>query len=375
MSDKLRQSWQQILTSRDELQKTYSTINIRSNEGIALYGAGLTGLDAVNYLKNKKIKITCFIDSSEQKQGTVLAGIPIVSHDHPLAKSTSLALITTRSSISAISKQLQTNGFTSMSFLAFYVLDNLDTYSTIRNDTFVDELSRVCLDGLLLAMLTGQYKYCAEIMNETPYFCLPHFQNIGEEYFVDAGAYVGDTSERFIWSNTGLFRKIHAFEPGIAQFNALKIRMKRLIAEWALDPAKLSLINAGLGEHNGKACFGTSSSKLAATSIKNDSSTINNEFPEVPIWNLDSYLEQNQSPVTFIKADIEGMEMQMLRGACRSINRYKPKLAISIYHNLSDLFDIVAIVKSYAPEYNFSLRHHSSNLSETVLYCWVDSLT
>ncbi len=374
MKDTLSQSWQHILGCVNDLKIFYSRINTASEEGIALYGAGLMGLDAVEYLRDRRLKITCFIDNSVQKQGTTLAGIPIVSFDHPLVKASSFVLITTRTAVNEISKQLHADGFDYMSFLAFYVLDNLTRYATVRNDIFEDEMSQTCLDGLLLAMLTGQLKYCAEIMNETPYFCLSHFQNIGEEHFIDAGAYVGDTTEKFIWSNTGLFQHIHLFEPGLLQFKALQTRMHRLIAEWALDPRNISMINAGLAEHNGRACFGTSSSKLAATAIIEDDSIINNEMPGVDVWSLDSYLEQNQCPVSFIKADIEGMEVQMLLGADTVIRKYRPKLAISVYHKPWDLFDIIEIVRSYVSEYKFSLRHHSSNLSETVLYCWVDSI-
>ena len=90
-------------------------------------------------------------------------------------------------------------------------------------------------------------------MDFNQYFCLPQFVNTGNEYFIDAGAYVGDTVEKFIWVNNGGFKHIYAFEPGIIQFNALVKRKERLINEWALDPDSISLINAGLSEKNGEA--------------------------------------------------------------------------------------------------------------------------
>jgi len=372
MKATLSQNWQQILSCVHALQTTYAIIDRASDDGIALYGAGSTGLEAVKYFRNKNVKIRCFIDGSTLKQGTSLAGIPVVSCDHPLAKTTPLVLITTRCSIGTIRRQLQADGHACMSFPAFYVVANLSRYEAVRDDILADDMSRVCLDALLLAMLTGRLGYCADVMNETPYFCLSHFQNIGEEFFVDAGAYVGDTTEKFIWSSTGLFQHVHLFEPGVLQFKALQTRMKRLIEEWALDPNKISMMNVGLGEHNGRACFGTSTDKLAATALLEDTAHSDIGIPYVDVCSLDSYLEQNQFPVSFIKADIEGMEVQMLRGACAALKKYKPKLAISVYHNLSDLFDVITIVRSCVPEYTFSLRHHSSNLSETVLYCWVD---
>ena len=46
--------------------------------------------------------------------------------------------------------------------------------------------------------------------------------------------------------------------------------------------------------------------------------------------------------------DIEGAELPALKGAERSIKRYRPNLAISIYHSLDDFLDI--------PEYINSLK-------------------
>ena len=370
METQISQSWQRVLDCADELRSTYSLVHGASGPGVALYGAGATGLDAVEYLGKRNIRISCFIDNSPQKQGTLLAGIPVVPVGDPQATSAPLALITTRAEIPQIGRRLTEEGIRSIPFLGFYVLDNLDRYAEVRNRILDDDQSRICLDALLAAMLTGRLRHLAEVMNETPYFCLPHFQDIGEEHFVDAGAYVGDTTELFLWRNTGLFRQIHLFEPGVQQFRALQRRMERLVQEWALDTGRISMVNAGLAEEDGRACFGTTSTKLAATALLDDAACA--ELPDVELRSIDSYLERKGLPVTFIKSDIEGMEVPMLRGARRSIERFRPKLAISVYHKVWDLFEVIDTVRSYVPEYRFSLRHHSSNLSETVLYGWVE---
>jgi len=368
-----QESWQHVLSSLDALKGVYSRLCNAAEEGIALFGAGAIGTDAVRYLQNR-FQIKCVIDNSTQKQGTVFEGAPVVPLADPLVKSVSNVLITSRYAINEISSQLRHSGIDNMSFLAFYVLDNIDKYENIRNNVFVDDASRTTLDGLLLAMLTGNFRYCTEVMINDQYFCLPHFQNVGEDYFVDAGGYVGDTTEKFIWANCGVFKHIYLFEPGKRQFQALQRRMERLTSEWAFNPDSVSMVNAGVAEHDGRAYFGTSSSKLANTAMLDVPLSSSGEHQEsIEIWSLDSYLNSGDSPATFIKADVEGVEVEMLRGASNTIKRHNPKLAISVYHHPWDLFDVIETVKSNVSEYKFSLRHHSTNLSETVLYAWVES--
>ena len=62
----------------------------------------------------------------------------------------------------------------------------------------------------------------------------------------------------------------------------------------------------------------------------------------------------------------------MLKGAENTIKKYKPKMAISVYHKPDDLLTIPKYIKEIVPEYKFSLRHHSIGFAETVLYCWTD---
>lgn len=43
---------------------------------------------------------------------------------------------------------------------------------------------------------------------------------------------------------------------------------------------------------------------------------------------------------TYIKMDIEGAEMETLKGCTKTIEQYRLKLAISIYHRDDDLWGI-----------------------------------
>ena len=83
--------------------------------------------------------------------------------------------------------------------------------------------------------------------------------------------------------------------------------------------------------------------------------------------------KENISKVDFIKMDIEGAEPDALEGALKTIKKFKPKLAISIYHNLGDYSQIIPWLNSLNLKYKFYIRHHTIHTEETVLYAKVES--
>ncbi len=76
----------------------------------------------------------------------------------------------------------------------------------------------------------------------------------------------------------------------------------------------------------------------------------------------------------FIKMDIEGSEMEALKGAEKIILRNKPKLAICIYHKAADYYQIPLYLQTLVPEYKFYVRHHFYGYSETALNAVPDRL-
>ena len=75
--------------------------------------------------------------------------------------------------------------------------------------------------------------------------------------------------------------------------------------------------------------------------------------------------------VTFIKMDIEGAELNALKGSREIIKKYKPRLAVSVYHKKEDLIEIPLYIKELVPEYKLYIRHYSNAAIETVLYAVV----
>ena len=86
----------------------------------------------------------------------------------------------------------------------------------------------------------------------------------------------------------------------------------------------------------------------------------------IDVRKLDTILSDEN--VTFIKMDIDGAELDALKGAKAIIQKNKPKLAISIYHKPEDIIEIPLLLHEILPEYKFYIRHYSIYSVETVLY-------
>ena len=66
--------------------------------------------------------------------------------------------------------------------------------------------------------------------------------------------------------------------------------------------------------------------------------------------------------------DVEGAELDALRGASSLISHYQPTLAISIYHYPDHLWNILLYLLGINPDYRFYIRNYSGHTYETVLY-------
>jgi FkbM family methyltransferase len=363
-------SWEEVIRLGEGLKENIAALKNAANKEIVIFGAGRQGKSALQYLKKEGVSVSFFIDNNPEKHGTMLDGIPVVSPADGRVTSASIILIANRGAFPSIRRQLDESRALSLSFDAFFAVDNIDRILNVRNNLLYDPRSRLIYDAILKTMITGDNIYCSSVMEGNQYFAIPEFANIGNDHFVDAGAYVGDTTEKFIWISSGVFSKIYAFEPGERQLTAMKHRAERLCREWAIPESSIVCENAGLSDKNGHLGVNTSSGLLANTSLNNDCSGDDKRPGNVFCCSLDNYLAGR--PATFIKADIEGMEMAMLYGAKKTIREFKPKMALSIYHNPFHLVEIPEYVNLISPEYRMAVRHHSPIFAESVLYCWIE---
>ncbi|MBK1709318.1 FkbM family methyltransferase [Marichromatium gracile] len=340
-----------------------------AEHGVALYGAGFLGAWACNHLRDQGVEVRLFVDRDPEKIGRRLRGVPIIAPADPMLDDVGAVLITARHAVSAVSKGLASRGLPLCAFDGYFVCRHRERLLRVRDEYLDDARSVEVFNALMIAMLTGSRESCLAVMEKDMYFALPEFSGNFEDTFVDAGAFVGDTIERFIWENLGTFGRIYAFEPGERQFAALEKRAVRLAEEWAFEPASLELVRAGLGASSQTmSCSFVADAPLRHGLVADDDQAVlDDQAPRAEVISLDAFLDGR--PATFIKADVEGMELALLEGARETIRRHRPKLALCVYHYPSDLFTIPEAVRALVPDYRLRLRQHAPLFGDFVLYC------
>jgi len=186
-----------------------------------------------------------------------------------------------------------------------------------------------------------------------PYFKMFPFAN--DEVYVDCGAFTGDTVDAFIRHCPG-YKRIAAFEPDAKNY-------AQLLANHG-GTRDVELINAGAYDREGEVFFSGHGEAAAITMEKQDGRE------SIRVNTIDNL---NLEKVTLIKMDIEGAELNALKGAEKTILRDKPKLAICIYHSHGDMLHIPEYIHQLVPEYRFRVNHYQCHpfLHETVLFAHV----
>ncbi len=95
----------------------------------------------------------------------------------------------------------------------------------------------------------------------------------------------------------------------------------------------------------------------------------NHDSLQVTTITIDDFVREAKLPrVDFIKMDIEGAELNALKGAEESIRAFKPRLAISLYHRQEDFMTIPTYLRNLNLGYEFFLDHFTIYGEETILF-------
>lgn len=345
------------------------------NEKFVIYGAGKTGKTLTRHLKDLGIDVLCYIDRNHSGE---LDGKPVYDlKSVPASLHREHVILALHDDVLGAARTLKDLGFSFLHTLAGlnllleaggkavfrYNHTPLDSAKFIAdNDVhslksiLADDISRDIVDCYSSYIRTGRLEFLRPhdsgpmyFSDNRPYECrIPLF-------YVDCGAYTGDTIE--IFNRNLKLDTIVAFEPDPDNFSILRKNLKTMLSA----DTRVFTLQSGVGTNNSIVSF----SQAQDGSSISETGTV-----KVPIISLDELL-MNQ-PVDFIKMDIEGAEKDALMGAKDIIAQYSPLLAISTYHSLQDFFEVPRLIRKLNPSYKLYLRSHNDGFHDTVCYAVPD---
>lgn len=294
----------------DKLRKDIEPF-IKEGRKLILDGAGYYGKSIKMTLKD--IKFECFSDRNSQEN--LVMGISVLSRK------------------SAVEKYPD----------ALFIVDSMVYAGPIKA-----ELKQLGVEHILdFGSYLGKYGKA----RDNQYYDVFRFSD--DEVIADVGCFVCYTMMQYFNYANREYKKIYSFEPEPKQYVRCKDRIEEgHYSNW-------EIYNYGVYDNNSKLCFSYNGS---STKISKDGDI------EVDVIKLDDFFKTHEAP-TFIKMDIEGAELAALRGCEDTIRKYKPKLAICVYHKPEDIFEIPEYILSLNPDYKMWLRHYTNLINETVLYC------
>ncbi len=167
------------------------------------------------------------------------------------------------------------------------------------------------------------------------------------DVIIDAGGFIGDTAALFC-AKTGGDCQVHAFElldESIALFHyntALNGITDRVV-----------LNKLALSDHSHGSLLLKQAKLQGATSVQSG----DGPGERIPTITLDDYVaSRGLERVDLIKMDIEGSEIPALRGALQTIRRFRPKLALCLYHKWDDVLTIPRFIAELGIPYRFNFK-------------------
>ncbi len=285
---------------------------IVGDRDVVLFGAGVWGWAVNECLARSGIEARCFCDNDPKKVGSRYYGKEIIS-----------------------------------------VADLTEKYRDCVVVVATEKYEAQVLHQLRqLQFLQGQV-FGFSITDREIYFDREIMTPGAQEIFVDGGCCDGQTSLDFVRWSKGAAAGIYAFEPDKENYRAcIKNFGKNCEVPWELEEAGLWNVSTRLGFYDAHG----SGSRLEEGG-----------GGAVRVVRLDEALKPG-APVTFIKMDVEGAELEALKGAESTIRRWKPKLAVCLYHKPQDVWEIPAYIHKLLPGHRLYIRHYSPYILDTVLY-------
>jgi FkbM family methyltransferase len=340
------------------------------NSYFALFGTSQVGEKCYALLDEMGLsgRVVCFVDNDASKQGKYLCGRIIVSMDYIIQNPEIVVIIASFGHCIEIYKDIICKGCRNKVFAPLFFLQHLHLTPSAEYPPLDDDSldSLYDLSDIYTKNSIDVVKFCRsknncmiqpieQIIHAFPielywYDKKTSLSSCGELTVLDIGAFTGDTLEQLLLYYNSAIKKYYVFEPDKKMIKRLSgyLRILNLLE----NRDRFHLCPFSVGNVNTVSRF-RSDALCVIQSPPSEDININEVLVETR--RLDD-LKLDITGELRIKMDIEGFEMEALRGATETIKRYKPSLAVCIYHKPNDIIDITKYIKSLNSNYQFMIR-------------------
>jgi FkbM family methyltransferase len=187
--------------------------------------------------------------------------------------------------------------------------------------------------------VSGIYQVVTETFDKHDwhYYQKDHTKVSANDVLLDVGAAEG----LFALTVVDICKQVFLVEPNDHFVNALQ-------KTFAGHQQKVTIFNVAVGEQEGVISFDENSLSGKIEEGRSDKSSKR-------VATIDNLLPAG-TRITYLKADVEGYELKMLKGAGKTISSNKPKIVVTSYHTENDHKEIVSFIKGLVPEYNHYVK-------------------
>lgn len=327
---------------------------LQTAKPIVLYGMGNGADKIVDWCEANSVKISGIFASDEFVRGQIFRGFTVQKYSDIIARFGGdilivIAFASERPEVLARFKELAEAHETlaphlplfdepeivSLAWLGKYEAELQEVY-----DNLADDVSRETFAAVLNYKLSGkvEYLFACDTAREDD---LHQIFTFGEnEVYLDLGAYNGDTVQEFLNLTEGRYQHIIAVEPD-------RRNCKKLNA-MAEDLGKITVHQCGVWSEAGELGFSDSGGR--------QSTFLAVQKKTVPVNSIDNLAQG--LPVSYIKMDVEGAEVQALTGGANVIKENAPKMFVAAYHYDVDIFRLPLQIWQLVPDYKIFFRKH-----------------
>lgn len=390
MSDGIGRTFERFNRERPRLEQTVDELKeaLGRYDGVALYGAGSSGIALLLALRRAGIFPLCFADGAPGKWGTEVMGLEVVPPEELARRFGANILVVVcintdgqtycrsfdealrQGGHSGVYERLRGCGCMNVvDYIALrrcFALFRRDNTGNLPSCPDVDCLvehreniervyerlgdgqSREIYANILTFRLFGEGPEIQTLSQEEKYFPRELFALSDEEHFVDCGAFDGQTLRDLLARTGGRIGAWYALEPDASNYERLE-RFAAQLPEELREKITLSPCAVWSGESDIPLCAlhgpGSFAAPYGGTRVR---ATM-----------IDKLLDGRRA--TAVKMNIEGSELAALRGAEETIRRWHPKLMIAGYHKTWDFWEVPELMLEAG--YSVYLRSYMHHLS------------